>query len=105
MLTQPADMLSKSLKSCVLSALAFFLCASSVQADDLKIQRQGEYTFITGGIGDDERAFLEAQAPKYPIQLVIRNNGELIDSKEILIRVKNVSGEYHRLPIERKAEA
>ena len=100
MLTQPADMLSKSLKLFVLSALAFFLCASSVQADDLKIQRQGEYTFITGGIGDDERAFLEAQAPKYPIQLVIRNNGELIDSKEILIRVKNVSGE---LMVEAKA--
>jgi hypothetical protein len=100
MLTQPADMLSKSLKLFVLSALAFFLCASSVQADDLKIQRQGEYTFITGGIGDDERSFLEVQAPKYPIQLVIRNNGQLIDNKEILIRVKNVSGE---LMVEAKA--
>ena len=93
-------MLSKSLNSIVLCALALFLCAPLVQADTLKIQRQGEYTFITGGIGDAERAFLEAQAPKYPIQLVIRNNGELIDSKEILIRVKNVSGE---LMVEAKA--
>ena len=100
MLTQSADMLSKSLKALVLSALAFFLCASSVQADDLKIQRQGEYTFITGGIGDDERSFLEVQAPKYPIQLVIRNNGQLIDSKDVIIRVKNVSGE---LMVEAKA--
>jgi hypothetical protein len=93
MLTQPARVLSKSLKSFVLCALAFSLCAPLAQADVLKIQRQGEYTFITGGNDDDERAFLEVQAPKYPIQLVIRHNGQLIDSKEIFVRVKNVSGE------------
>jgi hypothetical protein len=100
MLTQPASVLSKSLKSFVLCAFALSLYVPLAQADVLKIQRQGEYTFITGGNGDDERAFLEAQAPKYPIQLVLRNNGQLIDSKEILIRVKNVSGE---LMVEAKA--
>jgi hypothetical protein len=100
MLTQPASVLSKSLKSFVLCAFALFLYVPLAQADVLKIQRQGEYTFITGGIDDDERAFLEAQAPKYPIQLVIRNNGQLIENKEILIRVKNVSGE---LMVEAKA--
>ena len=100
MLTQPVGVLSKSLKLYVLFALASFLCTPSVQADVLKLQRQGEYTFITGGIDDDERAFLEVQAPKYPIQLVIRNNGLLSESKEILIRVKNVSGE---LMVEAKA--
>ncbi len=100
MLTQPASMLSKSLKSFVLCAFALSLYVPLAQADVLKIQRQGEYTFITGGIDDDERAFLEAQAPKYPIQLVLRNNGQLIDGKEILIRVKNVSGE---LMVEAKA--
>jgi hypothetical protein len=93
-------MLSKSLKSFVLCAFALSLYVPLAQADVLKIQRQGEYTFITGGIDDDERAFLEVQAPKYPIQLVIRNNGQLIESKEILIRVKNVSGE---LMVEAKA--
>ena len=100
MLTQPASMLSKSLKSFVLCAFALSLYVPLAQADILKIQRQGEYTFITGGIDDDERAFLEVQAPKYPIQLVIRNNGMLSESKEILIRVKNVSGE---LMVEAKA--
>ena len=100
MLTKPASMLSKSLKSFVLCAFALSLYVPLAQADTLKIQRQGEYTFITGGIDDDERAFLEVQAPKYPIQLVIRNNGQLIESKEILIRVKNVSGE---LMVEAKA--
>jgi hypothetical protein len=54
MLTQPAGMLSKSLKSFVVCALACFLCASSAHADDIKLQRQGEYTFITGGNGDDD---------------------------------------------------
>ena len=91
MLTQPASMLSKSLKSFVLCAFALSLYVPLAQ---------GEYTFITGGIDDDERAFLEVQAPKYPIQLVIRNNGLLSESKEILIRVKNVSGE---LMVEAKA--
>jgi hypothetical protein len=100
MLTQPASVLSKSLKSFVLCAFALSLYVPLAQADVLKIQRQGEYTFITGGIDDDERAFLEVQAPKYPIQLVIRNNGQLIENKEILIRVKNVSGE---LMVEAKA--
>jgi hypothetical protein len=100
MLTQPASMLSKSLKSFVLCAFALSLYVPLAEADVLKIQRQGEYTFITGGIDDDERAFLEVQAPKYPIQLVIRNNGLLSESKEILIRVKNVSGE---LMVEAKA--
>ena len=100
MLTQPASMLSKLLKSFVLCAFALSLYVPLAQADVLKIQRQGEYTFITGGIDDDERAFLEVQAPKYPIQLVIRNNGLLSESKEILIRVKNVSGE---LMVEAKA--
>ena len=93
-------MLSKSLKSFVLCAFALSLYVPLAQANVLKIQRQGEYTFITGGIDDDERAFLEVQAPKYPIQLVIRNNGLLSESKEILIRVKNVSGE---LMVEAKA--
>ena len=93
MLIQSASVLSKSIRSFALCALAFFLCAPLAQADVLKIQRQGEYTFITGGIGDDERSFLEVQAPKYPIQLVIRNNGQLIDSKDVIMRVKNVSGE------------
>ena len=100
MLTQPASVLSKSLKSFVLCAFALSLYVPLAQADVLKIQRQSDYTFITGGIDDDERAFLEVQAPKYPIQLVIRNNGQLIENKEIRIRVKNVSGE---LMVEAKA--
>lgn len=66
---------------------------STAQAQAIKLQRQGEYTFITGGLNDEEQTYLEAQAPKYPIQLVFRNNGQITDVKDIPLRVKNVSGE------------
>jgi len=73
--------------------LALFICLSSAQAQAVKLQRQGEYTFITGGVNDEEQTYLDAQAPKYPIQLVFRNNGQVTDVKDVALRVKNVSGE------------
>lgn len=73
--------------------LAMSIGLSSAQAQVIKLQRQGEYTFITGGLNDEEQTYLEAQAPKYPIQLVFRNNGLIADVKDIPLRVKNVSGE------------
>lgn len=88
------------LKAFVWFVFTTLLFGFSAQAEVIKVQRQGEYTFITGGIGDDEHAFLEAQAPKYPIQLVFRNNGLIIDNKDVLVRVKSVSGE---LMVEAKA--
>lgn len=100
MLIHATDVLSKSVKACVVLVCANLLFGLSAQAEAIKQQRQGEYTFITGGIEDDERAFLEAQAPKYPIQLVFRNKGLVIDSKDVIVKVKNVSGE---LMVEAKA--
>jgi hypothetical protein len=73
--------------------LALFICLPSAQAQAIKLQRQGEYTFITGGLNNEEQTYLDAQAPKYPIQLVFRNNGQIKDVKEVALRVKNVSGE------------
>ena len=78
-MTSPVPLFSVAL-------LALFICLSSAQAQAIKLQRQGEYTFITGGVNDEEQTYLDAQAPKYPIQLVFRNNGQVTD-------VKNVSGE------------
>ena len=73
--------------------LSFFMGLQSAQAQAIKIQRQGEYTFITGGVNDEEQTYLDAQAPKYPIQLVFRNNGQIADVKDVALRVKNVSGD------------
>ena len=73
--------------------LSLCVCLQSAQAQAIKIQRQGEYTFITGGVNDEEQTYLDAQAPKYPIQLVFRNNGQIADVKDVALRVKNVSGD------------
>lgn len=69
------------------------LGVDQAQAQAVKLQRQGEYTFITGGFNDEEKSYMEAQAPKYPIQLVFRNNGVTADVRDVLLRVKNVSGD------------
>jgi len=58
------------------------------QAVEIKLQRQGEYTFITGGQNDDETAAMDAQAPKYPIQLTFRNKGETLGVTDVKVRVK-----------------
>lgn len=81
--------------SCLLSVALFSFVwgPTAAQAQAIKLQRQGEYTFITGGLNEEEKTYLEAQAPKYPIQLVFRNNGLIADVKDIPLRVKNVSGE------------
>ncbi len=77
----------------VLIFLSSLLLSTWAHAQAIKLQRQGEYTFITGGLNDEEQSYLEAQAPKYPIQLVFRNNGQITDVKDVALRVKNVVGD------------
>lgn len=84
--------------SAVRSGILFlFLLAAQltvpVFAAELKIHRQGEYTFITGGLTDDELAHLDAQAPKYPIQLIFRSAGKIDGVKDVKIRVIDIRGE------------
>lgn len=77
--------------------LFLFLLAAQpvapVLADDFKISRQGEYTFISGGVSDEERAALDVLAPRYPIQLIFRSAGGLDGVKGVTVRVRNVSGD------------
>ncbi|MFM8468320.1 MAG: hypothetical protein ACKOAO_12260 [Oxalobacteraceae bacterium] len=77
--------------------LSLLLCLAAQmvpsQAAEIKIQRQGEYTFVTGGLSEDELAFLEAQAPKYPIQLTFRNGGQTDGMKEVIVSVRDIRGE------------
>ena len=37
--------------------LSFFMGLQLAQAQAIKIQRQGEYTFITGGVNDEEQTY------------------------------------------------
>ena len=83
----------KSISSLLVVCVSVMLSTTWVHAQAIKLQRQGEYTFITGGLNDEEQSYLEAQAPKYPIQLVFRNNGQIADIKDVALRVKNVSGD------------
>lgn len=77
----------------LLLLLAAQLMVPVAQADEMKLRRQGEYTFISGGLNEEETAFLDAQAPKYPIQLVFRNHGLIDGVKDVNITVRNVKGE------------
>jgi hypothetical protein len=63
------------------------------QAVEIKLQRQGEYTFITGGQNDEETAAMDAQAPKYPIQLTFRKGGQTQGVKDVTVRVRDVRNE------------
>jgi hypothetical protein len=83
----------KTVSTSLLIFMASALTSTWVSAQAIKLQRQGEYTFITGGLNDEEQSYLEAQAPKYPIQLVFRNNGQIADVKDVALRVKNVAGD------------
>ena len=76
-------------------SLLLLLAAQIIPAGaaEVKLQRQGEYTFITGGLNDEEAAFFEAQAPKYPIQLTFRHGGLTEGVKDVTVRVRDVRGE------------
>ena len=65
MLIHSTGQSSQFVKAFVWFVFTTLLFGFSAHAEIIKVQRQGEYTFITGGIGDDEHAYLEAQAPKY----------------------------------------
>ncbi len=84
------------LQSLVRAGLSLLLLVSlplSAQTSEIKVQRQGEYTFISGGLTDEEITYMEGQAPKYPIQLMFRNKGLIDNVKDVLVRVRNVSGD------------
>jgi hypothetical protein len=83
----------KTVSTSLLIFMASALTSTWVSAQAIKLQRQGEYTFITGGLNDEEQSYLEAQAPKYPIQLVFRNNGQITNVNDVAFRVKNVVGD------------
>jgi hypothetical protein len=89
----PSFLLVKAISPLLLMVVSSIFISTDAYAQALKLQRQGDYTFITGGLNDEEQSYLEAQAPKYPIQLVFRNNGQITDVKDVALRVKNVAGD------------
>jgi len=80
-------------KARIFFLLVYSLVFFQVQAQTIKLQKQGEYSFITGGLSDEEQTYLQEQSPKYPIQLIFRNHSEITGVKDVVLRVKNVSGD------------
>lgn len=80
-------------------AAALVLCAwlAPAQADEaavgIKVRRQGSINFVTGGIGDEERARFESIAARYPVQLIFRAGDAFLDRKGVKVRVLDARGE------------
>ncbi|MCU0870400.1 MAG: hypothetical protein MUF30_12540 [Burkholderiales bacterium] len=80
-----------------LVGLVLVASAATVQADEaavgIKVRRQGGITFVTGGLGDDERTRFESIAARYPVQLIFRAGDALLDRKGVKVRVLDARGE------------
>jgi hypothetical protein len=80
-----------------LVAFALAASAAAAQADEaavgIKVRRQGSVNFVTGGIGDDERARFESIAQRYPVQLIFRAGNVHLDRKGVKVRILDARGE------------
>jgi hypothetical protein len=73
--------------SCVLFSLTSIAEESAIQP-----QTQGEVTFITGGVGIDERNELNASRSKYNLSLLfsVQSTGDYLS--DVKIRITNLKG-------------
>lgn len=80
-------------------ALAIAACSAAwtlpmpAQADEPKVSRQGDYSYVSGGLSDDEQRQFEQLAPRYLIQLVFKRNGDKADVSGVKVRIRNTAGD------------
>ncbi len=67
--------------------------ATPAQADELKVSRQGDYSYVSGGLNDEEQRQFEQLAPRYLIQLVFKRNGDKAEVSGVKVRIKNTAGD------------
>lgn len=76
-------------------ALALGIAAPAV-ADEaalgIKVRRQSGISYISGGLGDQAKAF-EQVAPKYPVQLLFTQGGEHTPITGVKLTVRDVKGD------------
>lgn len=77
----------------VVAGAAVLAFAPMTLADGLKQSRQGDYTLINGGNTDAEVAELEKLAPRYPIQLLFKHQGERAGMAGVRVTVRNTAGD------------
>jgi hypothetical protein len=77
-------------------ALVIALAGSALQAaeevEPPKIHKQGDTTYVTGGIGADQRKALFKVAPKFPIQLIFEVEGQPGDISGVKVTLTDQSG-------------
>lgn len=76
-------------------AIACFAWSAAIpsQADELKVSRQGDYSYVSGGLNDEEQRQFEQLAPRYLIQLVFKRNGDKSDVSGVKVSIKNTAGD------------
>jgi hypothetical protein len=75
--------------------LAVAFCASAV-ADEaalgIKVRKQSGIAYISGGLGDQAKAF-EQVAPRYPVQLLFTQGGEHTQISGVKVTIRDVKGD------------
>lgn len=58
----------------------------------IKVHRQGGINYISGGLGDEAKAF-EQLAPRYPVQLIFKVGGEHAQIRDVKVTIRDVKGD------------
>jgi hypothetical protein len=70
--------------------------ATSASADEaalgIKVHKQSGINYITGGLGDEAKAF-EQLAPRYPVQMIFTVAGEHAQIRDVKVTVRDVKGD------------
>ena len=80
---------------CLILAIAVTGAAPAV-ADEaslgIKVRRQSGIPYISGGLGDQAKAF-EQVAPKYPVQLLFTQGGQHTQISGVKVTIRDVKGD------------
>ena len=58
----------------------------------IKVHKQSGINYITGGLGDEAKAF-EQLAPRYPVQLIFTVGGEHAQIRDVKVTVRDIKGD------------
>lgn len=58
----------------------------------IKVRKQSGINYITGGLGDEAKAF-EQLAPRYPVQMIFTVAGEHAQIRDVKVTVRDVKGD------------
>jgi hypothetical protein len=80
----------------VVAALLVLLAAPLLDAADdaepPRVHKQGDSTYVTGGLGEAQRKALFKIAPRFPIQLIFEVEGETTDISGVKVTLTDLAG-------------